>query len=174
MAVQPSDLRSRGGSIRSLLDGIIEVIKRDSAIWPRWSVHKNGTDQGSVGTATEIVTWSTAEFDKGANIDLASTFDFTVPTGADGIYDINAALMFDSADQDTLILDIMINRGAGNVLGRRSIGRASGVGLGGKQVQGKFDLIAGDKVLIFAADNTVADTISGQTYETYFEGARIA
>ncbi len=139
----------------------------DPASWPSFSVHKNATDQTSVGTALEIITWSTELFD--TNSDFASN-RFT-PTVA-GKYLLTATIDFHiDADGDALEVSVYKNGAELNT----TKGIAAGPGLQAIVIVVIADANGStDYFEIYAANRTTADTVEGDRQRTFFMGSRIA
>ena len=144
----------------------------DSAFWPRWSVHKNGTTQDDLGSSDELVTWSTAVFDEGASIDLASTYDFTVPAGASGIYLICSSLRWkDMADTNECRVSIYVDAVIKSQVGIRSPGTARY----NTSISQILKLTALEKVDIRGSNSSITTSdVIGTAAETWWTGCRIA
>ena len=128
--------------------------------WPSFSVHKNGANQAGVGTALEIITWATEEFD--TNSDFASN-RFT-PTVA-GKYLLTASLHFASSNVDILTISIYKNGSEyKTVQSEAAGGQTTGIGITAVvDANG-----SGDYFEIFGANATSADTVCVTSILTYF------
>lgn len=142
------------------------ILTLAGSAWPSFSVNKGGSDQTNVGTALEIITWSTELFD--TNSDFASN-RFT-PTVA-GKYLLTVTLNFSSpADQDGLQCAIYKN----GVAVHQSTIRAAKAGSESVVVTCVVDANgSSDYFEVFGADANTADTVNGAITATFFCGCRI-
>ena len=141
----------------------------NGAAWPSFSVHKDGSNQVGVGTALEIITWSTELFD--TNADFAAN-RFT-PTVA-GKYLLTANLEFLTTglgDGDRLEVSIYKN-GAELHTSRNNASGTTSQDVGMSWVvdaNGSTDYFE-----VFGNDADGANDIVGTATKTYFMGSRIA
>ena len=145
----------------------LKVAAIDPASWPSFSVHKNGTDQTGVGTALEIITWSTELFDTNSDFDSNR---FT-PTAA-GKYLLTAHLTF-LAPNDTEGLQVSIFKNGAElhtVLGR-GVALTTSIGLSISAVVDADG--SSDYFEIYAAELLGAGTVDGPATDTWFTGCRI-
>lgn len=142
----------------------------DSKTFPRWSVHKEGTNQTNVGTAQKLITWHGAKYDEGANVNLVYPFQFTVPAGAAGIYDIGACLYFSgNTDNQRIEAYIYVDGVSSKVHSIQTSASDSSV-----SVQAHLKLAVGQTVAIWGRNVNTARTIPSNITLTYFYGCRIA
>lgn len=162
--------------LQQAIPALVQAIQEnghDHKFWPRWRVHKNDVDdQNNIGTSEVVVTWSTADFDEGANVNLSSTYDFTVPTGADGIYVFSAAVRFaQNADNDQLVVGIAVD---GSIIGQISH-ILDGANTTSIPIPLILKLAVGAKVDVRARNTgTTTSDIKGGTIQSWFSGCRIA
>lgn len=140
----------------------------DSSTFPAFSVHKDDVDQLNLGTAPELVTWSTALFNKGDCFNL-TTGRFTAPVA--GIYIFSCRIVWlNFGVNDSLIHHLYKN---GELLHSSGM-RPPSVNSQGPNSTWVVEASAGDYFEIFAADTTITTAdINGLITSTWWMGSRI-
>lgn len=142
-----------------------------TSVWPSFSVHKGGSDQGSITSPATKVTWSTEEFD--TNSDFAS--DRFTPTVA-GKYLLIANLTFTNAvvNADIVLISIYKN-GAEYKTVRMHMNAPAGADFEGNDIQIIADANGTtDYFEVFCETPDTVSTIEGDATDTWFSGSRIA
>lgn len=147
-------------------DTLSKSLNPDRLVKPSFSVHKEGTNQTSVGTALELITWPTEEFD--ANNNFASN-RFT--PSIQGKYLLSASLGFlVVSDGDVLVCSVYKNgaeyKNKNNTSGS-SINNSVSVTIV-VDANGTTDYFE-----IWGANGISADTVNGSELLTWFTGCKI-
>lgn len=134
----------------------------------RFHVHKNGTDQGSVGTGETLITWGTASYNVGSDLDLTTEL-YTAPRP--GLYQFGVGIQFNSVpDQESVVFYLKKNGSTWKVLGRHS---ASGTLSIQASTVVEGELAAGDTIGLYAQTTTASRTVEGDATHTYFWGREV-
>lgn len=133
---------------------------------PSFSVHKNGTDQTSIGAAAVKVTWPTEEFD--TNSDFASNI-FT-PTIA-GKYYLSSILTFDPTSNLITVAAIYKN---GSLYKRERVNAGASAVPNSVSVNCVVDANGStDYFEIYTSNVGGTITLLGDVTDTFFTGCKI-
>lgn len=145
---------------------------KNNASMPAFHVNKNASSQGSLN-ASHVVTWSEAHantFDQGS---VFASNTFTVPTGAEGVYQFNVTMRITrSAGTGSIVGFIRVNSSATRRVAFGTISTfTSGNGniIAGSAV---FKLVAGDTVDVLV-DGSATYAVEGDVDSTHFSGVKL-
>lgn len=164
-------LNDQGGNAGSMINlpAFIGGLKNLSQI-PSFSVHRNGTNQTGIVTATPTkVQFTTEEFDVGAYFDNATNYRYT-PLVA-GKYLITWAVYFiTSADQSVGALGLLYKNGSSYKEAPLALGSGTGDTASGGSAVVSFNGTT-DYIELFASQSTGSNKdISGASTKTYLTG----
>ena len=131
-------------------------------------VNKGGADQASVGTAETLITWSSQEYNVGADFDLATEL-YTAPRP--GMYKFGVGVAFESVPDATLV-EVYLKK-SGTVV--KVLGRSASSFTATIQICGEVEiaLLAGETIGVYATTSGAARTVEGLNHYTYFWGREI-
>lgn len=137
-------------------------------------VHKNGTNQASVGTGETLITWSSARYNNGSDFDFTSEF-YTVPRT--GRYRFGWMVRFSSCADGTLVSTYLkrdpVGAGASAIMKNGTRPNASFTSDLFSTGTVEVELNAGDTIGLYAQTTGAARTVDGGVEGTYFWGEEL-